>query len=125
MPGKRAQRAAAVIISLGLLAPFIGAQEPVQLVVDCSRPRGAVRPLHGVNSGPLEDGGLLDLSEFHRKAGFPLTRLHDIHWPNPDVVDMHVVFPNPDADPERAESYDFSRTDEYLRATLATGTKLV
>jgi len=68
---------------------------------------------------------LLDLSRFHREAAFPLTRLHDVHWPNADVVDLHVVFPNPDADPQRPGSYDFAATDDYLRATLATGTKLV
>lgn len=101
------------------------AAERVELVVDCAQRLGAVRPLHGVNNGPLEDGGLLDLSEFHRALAIPLTRLHDIHWPNPDVVDFHVVFPNAGADPAEPQSYDFGSTDEYLRATLATGTKLI
>ena len=28
-----------------------------------------------------------------KEAAFPLARLHDSHWPNPDVVDVHAVFP--------------------------------
>lgn len=95
------------------------------LSVDCSKVVGEIRPLNGVNSGPIGAGGLVDLSEYHRQAGFPLTRLHDCHWPNPDVVDIHVVFPDFRADPERAESYDFARTDEYVRAVLDAGSKVV
>jgi hypothetical protein len=119
----RAQLAAVPLLLI--LAATAWAGDPVRLTVDCSKRLGPIRPLHGVNSGPVEDGGLLDLSSYHRSAGFPLTRLHDVHWPNADVADLHVVFPNPDADPQRPESYDFAATDDYLRATLATGTKLV
>jgi hypothetical protein len=121
--GKRAQLTAVALL-LTLSTPAL-AVDTVRLTVDCSKPLGRIRPLHGVNSGPIEDGGLLDLSRYHRDASFPLTRLHDVHWPNADVVDFHVVFPDADADPERAESYDFAATDDYLRATLATGTKAV
>jgi len=123
VPVIRAQLAAGALLLM--LAAAAWAADPVRLTVDCSKRLGPVRPLHGVNSGPLDDGGLLDLSRFHREAAFPLTRLHDVHWPNADVVDLHVVFPNPDADPQRPGSYDFAATDDYLRATLATGTKLV
>ena len=51
----------------------------------------------------------------------PFTRLHDCGWPNPYVVDHHVVFPNPNADPALPESYDFRLTDEYLAAVRQTG----
>jgi len=95
------------------------------LLVDCARDAGDIRPLHGGNCGPLEYGELVDLSAYFREARFPLLRLHDCHWPSPDVVDIHVLFPNPDADPERPESYDFRRTDDYLKATLATGAQIV
>ena len=46
----------------------------------------AFRALHGVNNGPLDVGGTVDLSASHRAIGVPLVRLHDTHWPNPDVV---------------------------------------
>src|SRR5215218_1531250 len=81
-----------------------------EVVVDCATRAGEFRPLHGVNGGPLDRGGLIDLSAFHSELAIPLTRLHDCHWPSADVVDVHVVFPDPRADPARPESYDFVRT---------------
>ena len=125
MPLRVSRPVTVPLFFLLLSAQILPAAEPLELVVDCSHRLGLIRPIHGVNMGPVEDGGLLDLSAYHRQAGFPLTRLHDVHWPNPDVVDMHVVFPDPHADSERPESYDFAATDDYVRATLATGTKLV
>jgi hypothetical protein len=67
----------------------------------------------------------VDLSAFHRELRIPLTRLHDCHWPNPDVVDIHVVFPDLGADPQRPESYDFVRTDAYLRPIVESGSRIV
>ena len=96
-----------------------------EVSVDCAAVVGTFRPLHGVNMGPLERGGLIDLSVFHKELAVPLTRLHDCHWPNPDVVDMHVVFPDSRADPALPESYDFVRTDAYVSAVVATGSKIV
>src|SRR5437867_2019803 len=96
-----------------------------EVVVDCAKVVGNVRPLHGVNTGPLDRGGSIDLSAFHRELAVPLTRLHDCHWPNADVVDIDVVFPDFRADPEKPESYDFLRTDAYVKSILATGSKIV
>lgn len=67
----------------------------------------------------------MDVIAAHRELGVPLTRLHDCHWPVSDVVDMHVVFPDPAADPARPESYDFALTDEYLAAIRATGAEIL
>ena len=127
MPHRRARPFWGAILFLAIAAASVpaAADDGVRLVVDFSKPVGTIRPLHGVNNGPLEDGGLLDLSEFHRRLAIPFTRLHDVHWPNPDVVDMHVVFPNPAADPALPASYDFARTDEYLGAVVATGSQIV
>ena len=97
----------------------------VELQVDCAQSMGELRPLHGGNSGPLNYGGLVDLSAFHRELAIPYTRLHDCHWPNTDVVDIHCVFPDFKADPEKPESYDFERTDEYIKAIVNTGSKIV
>jgi len=81
--------------------------------------------LHGVNGGTLHSGDTLDLSDAHRQLQVPLTRLHDCHWPNADVVDIHVLFPNPDADPELPESYNFSRTDDYVQSIVNTDSQIV
>lgn len=110
--------------ALSRLTP--AAQKPAaELVIDASKPVGKIKPLHGVNGGPLNVGGTLDLSSRFREIGPPLCRLHDCHWPNPDVVDLHVVFPDPTADPEKPESYDFARTDEYVKAVIDAGCGVV
>lgn len=90
---------------------------------DFSVRTGHFRALHGINKGPLVAGGMLDITAAQKALGIPYTRLHDCGWPNPHVVDHHVVFPNPDADPERPESYDFQLTDEYIAAVIRTGAR--
>ena len=95
------------------------------LQVDYSRVSGAIRPLHGVNNGPLNWGGLTDLSPFHAELGVPYTRLHDPHWPNPDVVDINAVFPDFDADPSDPASYTFARSDDYIAAIVKLGSQII
>ena len=108
-----------------LLSSFTPLLHGVELRVDGSQRLGTIRPLHGVNNGPLNQGGTIDLSEYYRQAGFPMARLHDSEWPDPDIVDIHAIFPNMTADPEKADSYDFSRTDDYISAIVNTGTGIV
>lgn len=121
-PSRSGQEFSAVIVLL--LFGYVFADGAV-LRVDFARTNGVIRPLHGVNKGPLVGGGLIDLTEQHRVLAIPFTRLHDCHWPNPDVVDIHAVFPNFSADPAVPESYDFGLTDEYLAAIRATGAQIV
>lgn len=101
------------------------ADSAAKIDFDGSSPGAPIRALNGVNGGPLAAGGLLDLSDRWREAAFPLARLHDSHWPIPDVVDVHAIFPDVDADPARPESYDFERTDEYVEAVHKCGAKIV
>ena len=115
----------AALGALLLTLPTLPTAFAAEIVVDCSKAVGRIRPLHGVNNGPLDVGGTVDLSRHHKELAIPFTRLHDAHWPNPDVVDFHTVFPNPEADPSRAESYDFARTDDYVGAITATGSRIV
>lgn len=96
-----------------------------QVRIDASIETGRLRPLHGVNQGPIEAGGVLDLSDRFTELAIPFVRLHDCHWPVPDVVDVHVVFPNFDADPRKPENYDFVRTDEYVKAIHDIGSRIV
>jgi xylan 1,4-beta-xylosidase len=117
--------AAFIIASLYLPATALQADEGVMLQIDFARTHGVLRPLHGINKGPLAPGGLIDLTQEHRALRIPFTRLHDCHWPNPDVVDIHAVFPDFGADPEKPESYHFGPTDEYLEAIQATGAQMV
>ncbi len=95
--------------------------DEVKLSADFSVHAGTIRPLHGINKGPLAPGGIFDVIKEQKELGIPFTRLHDCGWPNPYVVDHHVVFPNPNADPTLPESYDFRLTDEYIEAVRKTG----
>ncbi|MEO7098397.1 MAG: hypothetical protein ABI162_03475, partial [Luteolibacter sp.] len=104
-----------------LLAVVSLRADEVTLSADFSVHTGAIRPLHGINKGPLAPGGIFDVIKEQKELGIPFTRLHDCGWPNPYVVDHHVVFPNPNADPTRPESYDFRLTDEYIEAVRKTG----
>lgn len=101
------------------------AQSALELHADFARPAGTIRPLHGINKGPLAPGGIIDLTESFRALALPSVRVHDCHWPNPDVVDIHAVFPDPNADPALPTSYDFTLTDEYLAAIRATGAEII
>ncbi|MGA2031871.1 MAG: hypothetical protein ABSG68_06425 [Thermoguttaceae bacterium] len=121
--------AAAVLLACGtgctVWALLCTAAPAAELAVDCSRTDGAIRPLHGVNTGPLHAGDTLDLSAYYRELGIPLTRLHDCHWPGADVVDIHVLFPDFRADPALPASYDFARTDDYLQTIVKAGSGIV
>jgi hypothetical protein len=93
--------------------------------VDFSKHAGTIRPLHGVNGGPMNQGETVDLRKEWKALGVPITRLHDCEWPTGSLVDMHVLFPRADADPARAENYRFAATDEFLKPIVAGGTQIV
>jgi xylan 1,4-beta-xylosidase len=115
-----------VCLLLCLLSIFqTRAEEPLLLEVDFARTNQPFRPLHGVNKGPEVAGGMFNVTEAQRQLGIPFTRLHDCHWPVPDVVDIHVVFPRVDADASSPASFDFARTDDYVAAVRQTGAKII
>lgn len=111
-----------LVAGLGILGPPALALE---VRVDFARGSGVVRPLHGINKGPLAAGGILDLTVPLRELSSPWTRLHDCQWAYPEVVDMHAIFRVPGADPDRSESYDFALTDAYLAALRGIGAGIV
>ena len=93
--------------------------------IDFHRTHGVIRPLHGVNSGPLCYRGTVDLSVYHRELAIPLTRLHDVPWVNAEAVDIHLVFPDFRNDPQREESYRFEATDDYIHSITNVGSRIV
>jgi len=95
------------------------------LQVDAGHKIGTIRPIHGVNGGPICYGSLVDLSQYHKALGIPLTRIHDANWPARDVVDIHAIFPDFRADPDAPASYHFAPTDDYLKSILATGSRVM
>jgi hypothetical protein len=114
------------ILAIALFAAVgIRAGEPQRIAVDFAEAQGELRALHGLNKGPLAANGLVDVTDAQKRLRVPSTRLHDCHHPNPAVVDLHAVFPNPEADPSLPASYDFRATDEYIAGVRATGAEVI
>jgi len=113
-----------LVLSVAVLVGLAGVSA-VEVRVDCSQQLGTIRPLHGVNNGPVNYGETIDVSAYYRELKIPLARLHDSEWPNPDVVDIHAIFPDLNSDPGLAENYRFSRTDDYVKAIVDTGARIV
>ena len=84
---------------------------------------GRIRPLHGVNSGPMTKVFTYDAREQFREAGFPYARLHDVEYPygSGEFVDIHCIFKDFDADENDPASYSFGLTDKYLEEMVAVG----
>src|SRR5947207_7238831 len=99
--------------------------QTAMITIDFARPQGIIRPLHGVNLGPLNNHGTLDVSSHHRELGIPFTRLHDCTYYVRDVADIHCIFRNFDADPTHAENYSFAETDDYIQSILNVGSQIV
>lgn len=99
--------------------------DPVVIRADFGKVIGAIKPLNGINRGPIAGGGRVEVIERQKALGLHSIRPHDSHWPNCDVVDIHAVFPNFDADPSKPESYDFALTDEYIEGILKTGAQVI
>lgn len=113
-------------MTFAILVLLFAANCPATTIhVDADRRIGVVRPIHGINGGPICYGGIVDLSPYHRALGVPMTRIHDANWPARDVVDIHAVFPDFHADPQSPSSYRFAPTDDYLRAILATSSHVM
>jgi xylan 1,4-beta-xylosidase len=114
-----------MILMFVVMSRLVHAEEIPTIEIDFAKTAGKFRTLHGINKGTIAAGGLIDVGEPLKALGIPFARLHDCHWPNPDVVDIHAVFPDWNADPERPESYDFRLTDEYIAAIRKTGAQII
>ncbi len=112
------------ILLLGvLLRPLFA--EPILIQVDFDKVIGTIKPLNGVNRGPVAGGGRVQVIDQQKALGLHSIRTHDSHWPNSDVIDIHALFPDFNADPANPESFDFPLTDEYIAAILKTGAKVI
>ena len=95
-----------------------------QVSVDFAAPScGAVRPLHGVNSGPMTKVFTYDARPQFLEAGFPFARLHDVEYPygSGEFVDIPCIFRDFDADETKPENYNFGLTDLYIAACMEVG----
>lgn len=103
----------------------------VHVSVDTGKAIGSIRPLQGVNNGPLSffDGNSFayDASVLFRQAGISRVRLHDTEYPfgGECFVDIPCVFPNFNADADDPANYWFKDTDTFLKAIDNAGCKIL
>ncbi|MBQ6420362.1 MAG: hypothetical protein IJK02_04735 [Clostridia bacterium] len=84
-----------------------------------------IRPLNGVNGGPVTHNFRRDARTLFKEANIPLCRLHDIEGTlgGGKFVDVRNIFPLWELDENDPRSYDFTFTDEYLRCIADSGAK--
>lgn len=103
----------------------------MKLKIDYSKQVGKIKPMNAVNNGPVytknADQNSGNLPEY-KAAGIPFARTHDAsfcsRYGGEHTVDVHLVFPDFDADPTLPESYDFHYTDEYIETIMLAGTEV-
>ena len=93
--------------------------------VDFSKRTGPLKPVNGIDNGPVCFGSLIDSSKYYKQAAFPYCRLHDTNYPHPREVDIPTIFKDFNADPDDPASYFFAATDAYLQDIAATGAKII
>lgn len=94
------------------------------LKVDFSAPSDRpMKPMHGVNSGPMNKVFTYDARPLFREAGLPYARLHDVEYPygSGEFVDIPCIFRNFDADEADPANYNFGLTDAYLETIFEVG----
>lgn len=97
---------------------------------DMTRSSGKIKPMHGVNNGPVCAKNGLSFGNFeeYKDAKIPYARTHDAsfcaEYGGEHTVDIQAIFPNFDADESAPASYDFFYTDEYLKTILDAGTQV-
>src|SRR5690606_4323543 len=91
-----------------------GAADEIVITVDAGHSRGEIRPLHDLHSAPLTMRGAIDLASQYKELGVRYVRIHDAPWTFDNAVDMHMIFPRFDADPDDPRNYLFAKTDEVV-----------
>ena len=101
-----------------------------ELILNLDSTVGKIKPMHSVNNGPSKGRSDQTRSNFDtfKDAHIPLARTHDASfcsaYGGEHTVDVHMIFPNFDADENDPASYDFDLTDEYMQTILDAGTKV-
>ena len=85
----------------------------ITLNCDFSNSVGPVKPMHGVNNGPIASYYNFDNFHYLTEAGIPFSRLHDTGgtFGGARFVDIWNIFTDKDADENDPASYDFTFTD--------------
>ena len=96
----------------------------MELITVTRQPTGRpIRPLNGVNGGPVTHNFRRDAKTLFARANIPYCRLHDIEGAlgGGKFVDVRNIFPIWELDENDPRAYDFTFTDEYLRCIADCG----
>ncbi len=113
-----------LIASLSLATePAVGATRTEQAIitVNAAEVTGTIRSLQGINAGPRGKDRQSHMFRQYEDIGVDYVRTHDYYGP----ADMHVLFPDLQADPDDESSYNFTSTDRELEAIKRVGAEVL
>ena len=101
---------------------------PITITADPGKTTGKVKYMNGINNGPVVGSRGRGNMQLWKAAAIPYARNHDAAffsgYGGEHSVDVHAIFPDFSKDPDDPASYDFARTDRYLKTIMAGGTKV-
>lgn len=89
--------------------------------VKMNEPAGVIKPLMGVNAGPLYPFSAQDLTAEFQNTGVSFVRTHDFYGP----CDLHTIFPDVSKDPLDPTAYQFASTDAMINGIVNSGAKVL
>ena len=131
--GKRLIATALAGLALAFLATgspptslgFSTKQLEATIVVDAAEVTGTIRSLQGINGSPRGYEGQSRLFRQYEDIGVDYVRTHDLSFDPSGPANMHVIFPDLQADPNDENSYDFASTDRELEAIKRVGAEIL
>jgi hypothetical protein len=99
--------------------PVPASLEQTEITVTLGETDGAIKPLLGVNAGPVPSGDKnnADVTAGYQTCGVTMVRTHDFYGP----FDLSTIYPDITANPAVPESYNFKTTDEVFKAIINGG----
>jgi len=97
-----------------------------EVVVDCSKEIGVIRNIYGTMNGPKPLAGTYmekyeaNFYKNFKDMAIRYVRFNDLHGP----CDMDNIFPDFAKDTSSPENYNFSLTDEYVKAVIDVGAEI-
>ncbi|MCF6224504.1 MAG: hypothetical protein L3J34_12370 [Flavobacteriaceae bacterium] len=94
---------------------------------DFAKENGKIKNLNGINVGTVMPASANTdfMTQSYKDLKVPYTRLHDCHYPYPDVVDIPAIFPLFHLDADDPKNYNFKKTDDYILELLKSGTEII
>jgi len=113
-----------VLLFLSVFSTSITIDNPhIFLDINCSRTDGMIKYFSEINAGPLPiwyiEGGK-DITQEYEETGINFVRTHDFYGP----TDISTIFPDWDADVNDPASYNFTSSDEVIKAIGDAGCRV-